>query len=296
MNEKVIKVTITLNGGTEYFTSEWDNQLSSTGLAVSCNLNYGNGAITPTAQITIYGLTMQKMLKLMRVQWNTMQALLNTVKVEVGERGSELTVAYEGNITQATIDANNAPDVPLIITSQMAVYEKAKVTAAYVLEKNVQMDAALIVEELAVGMGYQFTNDGVTHIVTDVTLEGSDLEKIQKLATMCDFDLYVEQKLIAICKRGTARTLSIPIVSPKNGNLIGYPVPDIKGVSFACLYDPNIKFGGIIRIRDSIIDVCNADWRLYGYTAQLEANIPNGKWQINANATWRDSKDAAVQR
>lgn len=296
MKRKVIRVTIKLNDTEETFTSDGDNQLTSTGLAVSCNIAYGNGAITPTAQVTIYGLAMTKMLKLMRVQWNTMQALLNTVRIEVGEQGSDLTVAYEGNITQATIDANNAPDVPLIITSQMAALEKARVAEAYTLEKDVTMNAENIVQELATKMGYQFTNDGVEAVITDLTLEGSDLEKIQKLAVICDFDLYVEQKLISICKKGGARTLSIPIISPKNGNLIGYPVPDIKGVAFSCIYDPSIRFGGIIKIQDSLIDVCNADWRLYGFTAQLEANIANGKWQIDANATWRDSKDAAVQK
>ena len=49
-------------------------------------------------------------------------------------------------------------------------------------------------------------------------------------------------------------------------------------------------------IKDSIIEINNGDWRVYGMVATLEVNIPQGKWQIDANATWRDSKDAAVQR
>lgn len=64
------------------------------------------------------------MIKLMRIQWNTMQALLNTVKIEVREQGDPLKVAYEGNITFATINTDSAPDVSLVITSQMAVVEK----------------------------------------------------------------------------------------------------------------------------------------------------------------------------
>ncbi|WP_236513529.1 hypothetical protein, partial [Escherichia coli] len=62
-------------------------------------------------------------------------------------------------------------------------------------------------------------------------------------------------------------------------------------------YDPLVRFGGIVQIRESIIgDVVNQDWRVYGLVATLEANIPQGKWQMNVNATWRNSKDAAVQR
>ena len=295
MKRKVIRITITLNDQDEVFTAQGNNRISSTGLAVSTSLAYGNGAITPTAQITVYGLPMDKMLKLMRVQWNTMQALLNTVRIEVGNEGENLSIAYEGNITQATIDANAAPNIPLIITSQMAMVEKSKVAPPYTVGKDVSIDVADVVEALCIVMGYEFTNDGVEHIITDTTLEGSDLEKIQKLAIICDFDLYVDQKLISICKKGAARTVKIPVISPSTG-LIGYPVPDIKGVAFSCMYDPVIKFGGIVTIQNSAITVCNADWRLYGFTAQLEANIPNGKWQIDAQATWRDSKYAAVQK
>lgn len=295
MKRKVIRITITLNEQEEVFTAQGNNRISSTGLAVSTSLAYGNGAITPTAQITVYGLPMDKMLKLMRVQWNTMQALLNTVRIEVGNEGENLSIAYEGNITQATIDANAAPNIPLIITSQMAMVEKSKVAPPYTVDKDVSIDVADVVEALCIVMGYEFTNDGVSHMITSTMIEGSDLEKIQKLAIICDFDLYVDQKVIAICKKGTARTLEIPVLSPSTG-LIGYPVPDIKGVAFSCMYDPMIKFGGIVTIARSAITVCNADWRLYGFTAQLEANIPNGKWQIDAQATWRDSKYAAVQR
>ena len=295
MKRKVIKLTLTLRDGVEVFTAQGDNRLSTDGLAVSCNIAFGNGSITPTAQIVIHGLALSKMLKLMRVQWNTMQSLLNTVRIEVGEQGSSLIVAYEGNITQATIDANAAPDVPLVITSQMAVYENMKVADPYITPKDQDIDVADIISELCQKMGYEYENNGVSKIVVNYTLEGSDLDKIKQLCTECDIDLYVENKLIAICPKGGERFRKIPIISPSSG-LIGYPVPDIKGVSFSCLYDPSIRFGGIVTIKDSIIDVCNADWRLYGYTAQLEANIPNGKWQINANATWRDSKDAAVQR
>lgn len=295
MKRKVIRLTINLNDQNVYFTAEAGNQLQTTGLAISCNLAYGGGAITPTAQITVYGLAMEQMLKLMRVQWNTMQALMNTVRIEVGEQGEELSIAYEGNITQATIGASNAPDIPLIITSQMAMVHKLKLRDPYVLDKDVTQDGALIIEMLANEMGYTFTNDGAYKIITDVTLEGSPMEMIQKVADICDFDLYVDQKTIAICKAKQPRTLKIPVISPSTG-LIGYPEPDIKGVTFSCLYDPIVKFGGIVTIKDSIIEVCNADWRLYSLTAQLESNIPNGKWQMNCQATWRDSTDAAIAR
>ena len=296
VKKKVIKITLTLQDGVEIFTAQGDNRLSSTGLAISANITYGNGSISPTAQITVHNLPMDTMLKLMRLQWNTMQALLNTVKIEVGEQGDPLKVAYEGNITFATINTDSAPDVSLVITSQMAVVEKMKPTEPFVVNKNEKIDAADIVRFLAHEMQYEYKNYGVSHIITDTTLNGSNIEKIANLAQMCDFDLYIDQREITICKKGGSRELKIPVITPNTG-LIGYPAPDQRGIVFTCAYDPLVRFGGIVQIRESIIGhVVNQDWRVYGLVATLEANIPQGKWQMNVNATWRNSKYAAVQR
>lgn len=295
MKRKIIKLTLTLQSGEVVIEAKDENRISSRGLAVSTSITYGNGAITPTAQITVYGLPIETMNKFFRVQWNTMQAILNTVKIEVGESDDSLSVAYEGNITFATVNMDGSPDVSLVITSQMAIVEKMTITPPFILSKGESADVADIARYLANESNYEFVNNGVTHIVTDLTLNGSTIEKIEKLSQMCDFDLYIEQKLITICKKGTARELKVPVISPLTG-LIGYPAPDIRGITFSCLYDPIVRFGGIVTLKDSLIEIANADWRIYGLVSVLEANIPQGKWQHNVNATWRDSKDAAVQR
>ena len=295
MKKKVIKITLTLQGAEESFTAEGSNRISSSGLAISTVLNYGNGALAPTAEITAYGLPISTMNKLFRVQWNTMQSILNTVKIEAGEQGSELSVIYEGNITFATINLDAAPNVTLVITSQMAVVEKMQVVEPFIVEDGQTVDAASSIERLTKEMGYEFQNFGASHQLVSTTINGSRLDQIRAIADMCDFDLYIEQKLIVICKRNGDREIKIPILSPST-SLIGYPKPDTRGVSFSCIYNPMVRFGGVVTIKDSIIEINNGDWRVYGMVATLEANIPQGKWQIDANATWRDSKDAAVQR
>lgn len=295
MQKKVIRVTLTLQGKDEVFTAK-DNRLQSTELAVSAVITHGNGAITPTAQITISNLGLDVMLKLMRIQWNTMQSVLNTVKVEVGDQGEELKVAYEGNITFATINTDSAPDVSLIITSQMAIVDKLRATPPFTIPKDQVFNVADIVKFLATDSGYEFFNYGVDKQITDTKLSGSNIEKIEKLSYDHDFDLYIEQKTITICKKGGERQLKIPIITPNTG-LIGYPAPDMRGIVFRCAYDPAVKFGGVVRIADSILgETVNQDWRVYGLIATLEANIPQGKWEMSVNATWRDSKYAAVQR
>ncbi|QYC51340.1 hypothetical protein [Acinetobacter phage BUCT628] len=296
MKKKVIKITLTLQDGVQTFTAEGDNRLSSTGLAISTNITYGNGAISPTAQITVYGLPLPTMIKLMRIQWNTMQAILNMVKIEVGEQGQPLKVAYEGNITFATINMDGAPNVALVITSQMAVVEKMRPIKSITIGKDEEKDVVDVIRDICAEINYEFYNYGFSKIITSTTLNGSGIEIIEKLSHACGFDLYIEQRSVSICPIGGSRELKIPIISPKTG-LIGYPAPDQRGITFSCAYDPLVRFGGIVQIRESIIgDVVNQDWRVYGLVATLEANIPQGKWQMNVNATWRNSKDAAVQR
>ena len=41
------------------------------------------------------------------------------------------------------------------------------------------------------------------------------------------------------------------------------PTPDIKGISFKCFYNPLILWWKL-RLKDSIIEVCNGVWRVYG--------------------------------
>lgn len=293
---KVIKVTLKLNGKDSVFSSETKaNKASSDGLRVQVVLSYGAGNITPTAQISIYGLTIATMTPLMRIQWNTMQAILNTIQIEVGDKSDKvLSLAYEGNITFAKIDTSNAPTMCLQIESQMAIVETLTPRQPNTYTKG--QDGAMVIQQLAQSMGYQFSNNQASHILTsDVTMEGSYLSRIQLLATNCDFDLYTEQRSITICQRGFARTVKIPVITPTTG-LIGYPSPDIRGITFRCMYSPLVQFGGIVRIADSLIPTCNGDWRIYGVRAVLETNVGSGRWEMEVSAVPREVKDVAIAR
>lgn len=296
LKRKIIRVTIKINDKNMQFVGKnGANKLTSDSLRVQCVLAYGAGNITPTAQISIYGLSIATMSPLMRIQWNTMSAVLNTIQIEVGEEGDKaLSLAYEGNITFAKIDMSNSPTTCLQIESQMCVVDSLLPQDSKTYDKG--QDGAEIIKQISEEMGYKFTNNGATHIIADaLTLEGSRINRIQNIAHMCNFDLYTEQRSIAICPKGVAQEIKIPTISPSTG-LIGYPSPDIRGVSFTCLYSPLVRFGGIVRIDDSLIPTCNGDWRVYGLTATLEANAPSSRWEMEVMASPRESKYVAVAK
>src|SRR6185436_19499545 len=99
MDKKVIRVTITLNGDT--FAN--GNPLFAEELRTLCTINYGGGSVVPHAEISIYGLNMQSMLKLTRIRWRDIKSMLNTIRIEAGDQGKKLTTVFEGNITFAYV-------------------------------------------------------------------------------------------------------------------------------------------------------------------------------------------------
>lgn len=289
MKRKQIRLTITLLGrddeGEKFVFVDDANQLSATGLRVQCNMQFGFGAVMPTAQIRIYGLALDKMTKLLRIRWNTLEALNNVVKVEVGIDG-EMHTEFEGNITFASPDLSAIPDVCLLLETQAAAYDSKKPVLSY--QRKGIVDLADIFEAICGDMGFQFENNGVSIKTENMTLNGSNLEKLAALSDRYPIDMYIENKIIAITNQGEPRNLMIPIISPKSG-LIGYPTPDVKGITFQCFYDPMLRFGGMCRMQDSLIDVCNGEWRIYGLSKNLDANLPNGNWYCDVAATWRNN-------
>ena len=231
------------------------------------------------------------MLALFRVQWNTLDAMLNEVAIEAGEEGKPFELIYKGNITTATINMDSAPDPFLDIDSVVGLVEQMKPAEPLAIINEVDVAEVIrIITETR--MGYEFENNGVSHIIPDGFMsEGANLETIRQLAHDYDFDLYIEHKLIAIAPRNTKREIPIPQIRPTSG-LEGYPTPDIKGISFKCFYNPLVRFGGNLEVKDSIIEVCNGVWRVYGLKTILESGVPNGRWSMEVNATWANSTDA----
>jgi hypothetical protein len=70
----------------------------------------------------------------------------------------------------------------------------------------------------------------------------------------------------------------------------------MQGVDARCLYSPAIRFGGVIRIADSIMATCNGDWRVFGVTLNLESEVPGGNWFMDIRATHNEPNNVAISR
>ncbi|WP_338805142.1 hypothetical protein WDV76_08970 [Xenorhabdus griffiniae] len=293
-NRKAIRITFTLSGKDESFTSENQNKLSATGFRISAEVNYGNGAITPHARIKAYGLPMEVMEKLLRIKWNDIKALRNNVTIEAGEEGEELAQVFKGGITFAYPDFGDVPNVALVIESQTAVLDKMMGVDAESYEG--EHDVTAIMANICKRIGYNFEPNDVSVKISNPYLNGTEIEKIRQLAHAANLDLYIENKNIAVTyEDNPRRTLKIPVISPETG-LIGYPVPTMIGIQFKCFYDPLVRFGGIVRITDSLIKICNGDWRIFGVRIILETEQESAQWAMEVSASRRGEKNAAIKK
>ncbi len=291
MNKKIIRTTITLVGD----TFSQGNPLITENLRTICTINFGNGSVVPTAEIMIYGLNMPAMLKLMRIRWRDIRSMQNTIKVEAGEQGSELTTVYEGNITFGYVDMSNAPDVAFRITSSTAILDMYTASSPITFKGVTPVVQAI--SDITESMGYTLENNGVLDslTMTDTTLVDTNLNKIRALCKRYDIDVYFGQKTVSIAPQGSPLNIPIATLRPGSG-LIGYPAPTMQGVDARCLYSPAIRFGGVIRIADSVIEPCNGDWRVFGVTLNLESEVPGGNWFMDIRATHNEPNNAAISR
>ncbi|MBC8947096.1 baseplate hub protein [Xenorhabdus indica] len=293
-NRKVIKITLTLSGKDESFTSDNQNKLSASGLRINAEINYGNGAITPHARIKAYGLPIETMEKLLRIKWNVLRALQNTVTIEAGEEGEELSQVFKGGITYAYPDFGDVPNASLVIESQTAVLDKMAGANAESYEG--EYDVAAMIATICKRMGYTFESNDVSVKLSNPNLNGTGIDKIRQLAYAADLDLYIENKNIAVTyKDAPRRNLKIPAISPEAG-LIGYPIPTIIGIEFKCFYDPLVRFGGIVRIADSLIKICNGDWLVYGVRIVLETEQESAQWVMEVSASRRGDSYVAIKK
>lgn len=296
-NRKIIRITLTLNendesGERKTFTTDGKNKLSASGLRVNAEVTYGNGSITPYAIIRVYGLPVETMNKLIRIKWDQVKSLRNTVQIDAGDDGTELSTVFRGGITLAYPDFSSAPDVSLVMESQTAVFELKKVIPAESYKGGA--DVGLIIGDICKRIGYTFTNFGVAVTLTDVYLCGGAIERIIKVCNDAGVNYYIEQGAVSITPKDQPRKIKIPVITPTSG-LIGYPAPDQRGVKFLCLYDPLVRFGGIVRIKDSLIERCNADWRVYGVNITLETEQDAGRWFMEVSAAKRGEDYAHVK-
>lgn len=227
-----------------------------------------------SAQLRVYGLT-QSLLN----QFSTLGRVRLTdqrtaVAISAGDDDAGMGVVFQGTLTGAWADYTGMPQVPLHVTARSGASAQLAIIPPSSYRDSA--DVAVIISNLAGQAGLAFENGGVTTKLANPYFPGSVMAQIAACARAARIEYVVENGVLAIWPRDGSRSGQIPLINPKTG-LIGYPTFTGRGIAAQCLFNPNLRFGGRIRL-ESELPQANGHWSIYDIRHELDAGTPGGAW------------------
>lgn len=280
-NIKTLRAEIQLGTGNFQGTSK--NTYMIEGLAMSAKIEKVGLPDLSKCELSIKGMKYEVMEQLTVLGFRKLTSAKNVLTLYGGTVGETLPVLFSGDITKAVADFKNAPDVTFNISATAAAYSVKK--AAPPLSVAGSTAAADLAKAWAAEMGYSFKNAGVTTQVQNCIFNGSPLQKLRVLSEQYHIETIIDDGEIIIQPRGEVRkTGTIPYLTEESG-LAGYPAFTDKGISLVALYNPDFKFGGLVRVK-SIVPRASGEWKITKLTHSVSAYEKNGEWFSEIEGSW----------
>ena len=280
-NIKTLRAEIQLGTGNFQGTSK--NTYTIEGLAMSAKIEKVGLPDLSKCELSIKGMKYEVMEQLTVLGFRKLTSAKNVLTLYGGTVGETLPVLFTGDITKAVADFKNAPDVTFNISATAGAYSVKK--AAPPLSVAGSTAAADLAKAWAAEMGYSFKNAGVTTQVQNCIFNGSPLQKLRVLSEQYHIETIIDDGEIIIQPRGEVRkTGTIPYLTEESG-LAGYPAFTDKGISLVALYNPDFKFGGLVRVK-SIVPRASGEWKITKLTHSVSAYEKNGEWFSKIEGSW----------
>ena len=237
-----------------------------------------------TCNLRVWGVDSEVMNRLTVINYQNLDFLRNTLKVEATDAEGQFTTIFLGEIFQSYPEYMGAPDVPFTIEARSGMIGSLAVSAAtsYPGPRKVSD----IMYELATELNLILENNGVTETLTDQYLAGTPLQKVQRIASNARIQYWYlpEQGVLAIAPMGRPRNSIPPIVYNMDSGLVGWPKKLHQGIAFTALFVPQVVHGARIRMESSV-PACNGDWYIISMSHRLDAELPGGAWFTDFVAT-----------
>ncbi|EAW4991504.1 hypothetical protein RYW84_002419 [Salmonella enterica] len=238
---------------------------------------YGGTAGT---QITLYvwGLSPAHMADLSyRGVWRPAQSTANKMRVKADGR-----LIFEGDITDAYADYNQAPDIPLILTGQVSFNLRNQTAADFSAKGDVPV--ADIIRALASSAGLKFENQGVSRSLSNPHFSGNIVQQMLDAASAADINIDLgDVEKVTIWPKDKALDIPAVHISPDHG-LIGYPVYTMTGLSATTIFCPDLFIGRRVHLESSLPNV-TGDYQLTGVIHTITSRTVGGPWSSNCTMT-----------
>jgi hypothetical protein len=285
--ERQINLIFNLGAGTTF--ADGSNQASFEGLRISATISKAGSVGMNQLDMRVNGLTPDVANALSNLGKPLTSGKINSVTVLAGNVGAPLSTAFIGNITQAWQDFAGAPDVALTITAQTGSI--AAFTPVAPNSYKGPVDVATVIAQLAAAAGYRFENNGCSKIIPNQYYAGDLRTQMIAAARKAGFQWTIDDvngvQTVAIWPVGGARNYEIADIgggavladgtTAPNTGMVGYPAWTDNGIYVKTLYNPQIIYGGTVRVFSQITPA-NGSWNVFSLVHELESQTFNGKW------------------
>ena len=277
-----IRVTFQLAAGT--FLREGDpDTVVLEDFRTSVAIDAPGGYEFSVCRVRMYGIEQQTMDRLSVINYQNLDFLRNSIRVEATDDEGEFSTIFLGEIYLAQPDYAGAPNVAFVVEARAGLIGSLAPTGATSFPGAQKV--SLMMGQLAAELGLTLENNGVESTLTDQYLSGTASQKIQKIADAARIQFWYvpEQGVLAIAPQGVARQ-GDPISYNFTNGLVGWPTKTHVGVMFTALFNPAIFHGARILL-ESDVSACNGEWYIVSMSHRLDGETPGGAWFTHFVAT-----------
>lgn len=274
--EKQLRFTFTLATNAKFQGN--NNTLQIEGLRAIADINFPGPPSFPTANVRIYGMKLSDMQALTGLTFQVLTYKRNSILIESND-GSGWTTVFAGQLVTSVIDFAGMPEVALQITAQTLGYDLLNPATPSAFPASASV--ANVIKTIALKMSKDFDNVGVTAVFPGATyFAGTPAEQLRTAAKKAGIAYYLDKPgIVEIGIPGAPRNVPKAVLSPELKNLVGYPSLDsVNLIGVTAVYNPSLRFGAPLQIKDSQQLAANGDWVIYDCTHNLSSLLPDGPW------------------
>lgn len=228
-----------------------------------------------SAEMRIYGLDPQVMNAISTLGSPRPMERLNTVSVYAGDSVNGLSLVYTGTVQDAWQNFNGQPDTFLEVQSFVSTFDATKPVPPISFPGSA--DVATMFAGLATQAGRAFENNGVQVTLANPYFAGTTLSQAHDLARAANIEFHDDGSTFAIWPKDSTRGGVIPLIG-ENSGMIGYPDFTSQGIRIRTVYNPNILFGGQVKV-ETTLKQAQGIWYVNKVSYSLTSRITNGPWQ-----------------
>lgn len=162
-----------------------------------------------------------------------------TIVVEAGRRSTGLSVVYIGNIYRSTL--SQPPDQIVQIRCLTGNFQKGNIVTASLAGNSLLSEISQRAAEM---VGAQLQFEATDRPISNFTHNGSALAMLDKIETLGDLDVYLDDRNLVVKNRAVPLTDQVRVIGPDD--IIGIPETMEHGVRVSFFYDNQTRLGGML--------------------------------------------------